>query len=233
MNRIEFMTQLAALLQDVPVEERREAMQYYNDYFDDAGAEKEQEVIAELESPKKVAENIKADLKGTSVDNGEFTENGYEDTRFNDREMPEKRGYEYQRQSGQKEPIRTSNALKIILIIAIILVGGPIMIPVALSLVALVAGSLAALVAVFASIVVMAVAAVIIGVVLIVNGIILLIPDFVVGIGLLGFGLILTVLGVVGTVAGVRLCIIVLPAIFRTIVSVCRKPFHRKVEVGV
>ena len=141
MNRIEFMTQLAALLQDVPVEERREAMQYYNDYFDDAGAEKEQEVIAELESPKKVAENIKADLKGTSVDNGEFTENGYEDARFNDREMPEKRGYEYQRQSGQKEPIRTSNALKIILIIAIILVGGPILIPVALSLMALVAGS--------------------------------------------------------------------------------------------
>ena len=35
MNRIGFMTQLAALLQDVPVEERREAMQYYNDYFDD------------------------------------------------------------------------------------------------------------------------------------------------------------------------------------------------------
>ena len=40
MNRIGFMTQLAALLQDVPVEERREAMQYYNDYFDDAGAER-------------------------------------------------------------------------------------------------------------------------------------------------------------------------------------------------
>lgn len=33
MNRIEFMTELAALLQDVPVEERREAMQYYNDYL--------------------------------------------------------------------------------------------------------------------------------------------------------------------------------------------------------
>ena len=40
MNRIGFMTQLAALLQDVSVEERREAMQYYNYYFDDAGAER-------------------------------------------------------------------------------------------------------------------------------------------------------------------------------------------------
>lgn len=45
MNRIEFMTELASLLQDVPVEERKEAMQYYNDYFDDAGEENEQQVI--------------------------------------------------------------------------------------------------------------------------------------------------------------------------------------------
>ena len=34
MNRVEFMTELASLLQDVPVEERREAMRYYNDYFE-------------------------------------------------------------------------------------------------------------------------------------------------------------------------------------------------------
>ena len=90
--------------------------------------------------------------------------------------MPEKR-YEYQGQPEQKEPPRTSNAMKIILMIAIILVGGPVLIPLALGLVALVAGCLIALVAVFASVVVMAVSAVIAGVVLVVNGIILLIPD--------------------------------------------------------
>ena len=28
MNRIEFMTELASLLQDIPAEERRDAMQY-------------------------------------------------------------------------------------------------------------------------------------------------------------------------------------------------------------
>ena len=48
MNRIEFMTELAALLQNLPEEERNDAMQYYNNYFDDAGEDKEQEVIAEL-----------------------------------------------------------------------------------------------------------------------------------------------------------------------------------------
>ena len=64
MNRIEFMTELASLLQDIPVEERKDAMQYYNDYFDDAGEEQEQQVIEELESPAKVAEKIKADMAG-------------------------------------------------------------------------------------------------------------------------------------------------------------------------
>ena len=64
MNRIEFMTELAALLQDISAEERVEAMQYYNDYFDDAGAENEADIIKELESPRKVAETIKAGLGG-------------------------------------------------------------------------------------------------------------------------------------------------------------------------
>ena len=60
------MLELAALLQDVPVEERTDAMQYYNDYFDAAGEENEQKVISELESPKKVAEKLKAGLDGRS-----------------------------------------------------------------------------------------------------------------------------------------------------------------------
>ena len=81
MNRIEFMTELASLLQDVPVEERKEAMQYYNDYFDDAGEENEQQVIEELGEPATVAANIKADLRGDFQDAGEYTENGYTDAR--------------------------------------------------------------------------------------------------------------------------------------------------------
>ena len=48
MNRVEFMTELASLLQDVPVEERREAMRYYNDYFDEAGKENEAQAVSDL-----------------------------------------------------------------------------------------------------------------------------------------------------------------------------------------
>ena len=40
MNRDRFMKELEMLLSDISAEERAEALQYYNDYFDDAGAER-------------------------------------------------------------------------------------------------------------------------------------------------------------------------------------------------
>ena len=55
MNRIEFMDQLKDLLREISAEEREEALQYYEDYFADAGEEHEAEVIRELGSPQKVA----------------------------------------------------------------------------------------------------------------------------------------------------------------------------------
>ncbi len=66
MKRTDFMNQLESLLQSIPSTEREEAMQYYNDYFDDAGAENEQQVIEALGNPARVAENIKRDLLGSA-----------------------------------------------------------------------------------------------------------------------------------------------------------------------
>ena len=77
MNRIEYMRRLAALLQDVPAEERVATMQYYNDYFDDAGEENEEKVIEELGSPEQVAAEMKAGLGRRTGDTGEFRETGY------------------------------------------------------------------------------------------------------------------------------------------------------------
>ena len=55
MNRKEFLDELAFLLQDIEDVERDEAIQYYQDYFDEAGIENEQQVINELGTPEKVA----------------------------------------------------------------------------------------------------------------------------------------------------------------------------------
>lgn len=66
MNRTEFMRQLESLLGTIPEQERSEALQYYNDYFDDAGSENEQSVITALGNPARVAENIKRELTGNA-----------------------------------------------------------------------------------------------------------------------------------------------------------------------
>lgn len=62
MNRFEFMRQLEELLADISPNEKEEALTYYNDYFNDAGEENEQQVIKDLESPQQVAEVVKEGL---------------------------------------------------------------------------------------------------------------------------------------------------------------------------
>ena len=76
MTRADFMRRLEELLSDVTPAEREEAIQYYNDYFDDAGAENEQSVIASLGSPETLARTIKAGL-ADGGNTGEFTEKGF------------------------------------------------------------------------------------------------------------------------------------------------------------
>ena len=105
MNRAQFMEQLKKLLSDISEEERQEALDYYESYFDDAGEDQEAEVIRELGSPGKVAAIIKEDLKNSSQNYGEFTESGYQDERVDDeRQMPQSRaekGYHAERRGGK------------------------------------------------------------------------------------------------------------------------------------
>lgn len=267
MNRIEYMRRLAALLQDVPVEERVEAMQYYNDYFDDAGEENEDKVIAELGSPEKVAAEMKAGLGRGNSNTGEFRETGYTDTQFEEKEMPARyntsgqqnngkqqntdrryAGYDgrqndrrqYGGYDGQENPGGqpqqgkpwTSNWLKLLLIILIICVGAPVVLPLAIGLLAVVFGLFVAAFALFIALAALAVALAVAGAALFIKGCFLIISSLPAALALMGSGLILAVLGVIATVAAVRLCMIVLPGIFRFFVELCRKPFRKREAVA-
>lgn len=86
MTRQEYMQQLAALLAAMPEAERRDALDYYEEYFDAAGPEKEAQTIQELGSPQNVAEKI---WEGTGAQSG---------TPMPDNSMPE------QGQQAQKKP---------------------------------------------------------------------------------------------------------------------------------
>lgn len=82
MTRDAFMKELAYLLQDMDTEDRQDALQYYNDYFDEAGPDREPEIIKELGSPEQLASIIRSNLNGELRDGGEFTDTGYKDQRF-------------------------------------------------------------------------------------------------------------------------------------------------------
>ena len=61
MNRREFIARLKEEISRLPQEEIEAAVEYYEEYFDEAGADKEQDVLERLGSPKKVASQIKSE----------------------------------------------------------------------------------------------------------------------------------------------------------------------------
>lgn len=69
MTQTDFMTQLANRLIDIPLEERRAALDFYHDYFQDAKDEgkSEAEIIASLESPAQIAARIRAEFTFAQV----------------------------------------------------------------------------------------------------------------------------------------------------------------------
>ena len=63
MRKDAFLKRLEMLLSEISAEEREEAMAFYRGYFEDAGEENEETILAELGSPENVAETIKRDLE--------------------------------------------------------------------------------------------------------------------------------------------------------------------------
>lgn len=82
MKKEEFLRQLEFLLQDIPEDDKRDAIDYYRDYLEEAGPEQEEAVLEEFGSPERIASVIRTDLLGGMEGAGEFTDNGYDDRRF-------------------------------------------------------------------------------------------------------------------------------------------------------
>lgn len=229
MNRIEFMSELEMLLKDIPTEERAEAIQYYRDYFEDAGIENEAQIIAELGSPQRVAQTIKEGLRGRNDESSEYRETGYTDTRFESRDDLVNR-YNYS-ESGQKQAPKTNNLLKIFLIAAIVIVAAPVILPVAIGILATVFALVISGFAILGSFLLVAFCIAISGIIVSVFGIAEMFATPGLGLIICGVGLLLTVLGAIGTVLLFKLCMIVFPALFRGIVNLFRRLFHRKEAV--
>ena len=228
MNRIEYMTKLASLLQDIPEVERRDAMKYYNDYFDEAGEENEEQVIREFGAPEEVAENIKADLKGKTEDitgsQQEQSSSQYQTQEQQKQKSDQSSEYQY----GMPEKKKNDRIWGIVLIVILAIIIGPVPIP-------LVGGILAAGLAIVLTVIVGVIAMVIAGVAiaiagiaLVISGLIILLPQTAAGLALIGSGLMILVIGVIATVGFGKLCAFIWDGIAKGITFLWRKIFHRK-----
>ena len=254
MNRAEFMSRLSSLLQDVPLAEREEALQYYNDYFDDAGEGNEESTIASLGSPEEIAKSIKAGL--TDGQNaGEFTESGFysyeqrsknqvmstEQMQHADQGGGQNRqgdsygpqgntsgnAYGTQPDSGSRKTKESMSGGKLALIILLAVLLSPVWIGVLGGIFGGFVGLLGGALGIFVAFLVVGVVLTVVGAVLFVTGIAAIFGAPLGGLCLMGGGLIMVALGLVFVWLTVIIVGMAIPALVRGIVSLCNRIFHR------
>lgn len=115
MNRREFMNRLEQLLQGLSEDEKKDALQYYEDYFEDAGPACEQDVIRNLGSPDNVAKTIWEDARQTE----------WSQANYNGDSVNYQQNGNYEKLNYQNQKKKESNWI----IIIILLVTSPITIP--------------------------------------------------------------------------------------------------------
>ena len=218
MNRAEFMARLKELLADITEAEREEALNYYEDYFDDAGVENEASVIESLGSPEKVAATIKHGLNDSEGQEGEFSETGYTDYTYDKDEVAT---------TTQRKKWDLSGGMLVVVIILCIF-ALPILGPVAIAVLSVLFSILCTVAVLLFAVMVAGVAIGVSGLALIISGIATLIASPVVGILFAGAGLVLAGVGILVTILGIWILTKVVPPLFRGFINLCRKPFERK-----
>lgn len=226
MSRFDFMRKLESLLSDIPLEERNEALKYYNDYFDDAGVDNEENIINELGTPERIVGIIKAELRAersSGQDRGVFTEKGYKDTVYEEKKFEVIKPQERQERAEQN----SNNNANLILIILICIFALPVGIPLFFTVLGLIIAAIAVVVSLLFGFGIIGIALVPSGIAMIFAGLVKMgIPT--IGLSLCGGGLVLLGLGVLFVMLSVWLCKTLLPAIIKGIVNICRLPFKNR-----
>lgn len=218
MSRNDFMKQLEHLLGNLPSAEREAALQYYNDYFDDAGAENEKEVIEALGNPARVAENIKRDLNGMSE--AERTKNAnralvrYGDATGNGKDASGEKG---------KETTSEKISLPVWVTVLLLIFGFPFLLAIGCLILSVAIAVAAAYFTVIFSFGAAAVVLLVNLVALVIVGFMCMPLDGVVGVGVIGCGLICGGLGLLCFMLTLAIVGIATPAIWRGIRGLFRK----------
>ncbi|MGN0424101.1 MAG: DUF1700 domain-containing protein [Acetatifactor sp.] len=221
MNREHFLERLSELLAKVPEAERGEMLQYYRDYFEDAGAENEAEVLRTLGSPEAVAQGLLRDLGETPVTTASPADRAVVEYGKIIREepaFPPVSVEEPSEQSNREVPERTANRLSggmLVLTIILLLFALPIMIPLALAAVAIVCALIVAWLALCLVSLCVTAALFVAMIALIVTGVGCMFISPAVGACVFGAGLVVGGIGFLSLIVTVLLTGAATPAIFR------------------
>ena len=217
MNRSDFMNQLERLLLNISPTEREAALQYYNDYFDDAGPENEKEVIEALGNPARVAENIKRDLQ----------ENSETRAKASDRALVEYgKAMNIQSQLQPERPVEKKTEMPtwaIVLLAVLLVLASPAILGVSTGVFGVIIGILASWFAIIFGFGVAALALFVATFILVIVGIMCIPADALVGMGLIGCGLLCCGIGILFLMLTVAMGGIVTPAVCKGIAGLFRK----------
>lgn len=234
MNRKEYLERLEQLLLVLSMEEREEALQYYTDYFDDAGVENEDKVIMELGTPEEVAAKIRSGFVG---EYGEYSEQGFEDPRFqHNQEIVADSGvveHNWEEISGEESGIQrrgrnqNTNAWKVIAIILLILFAAPVLLPVGIAAIVIILALLITVAAILFGVGVSGFAILFAGVATIAAGLAKVFITPAAGIMAAGVGCILVAIGILLSWVIVSILVKVVPGMIRGIVHILGTPFRK------
>lgn len=226
MSRVEFMNQLKNLLWDIPEGEREEALNYYEDYFDDAGTENEAQVIAALVSPEKVAAIIKDGLKEDTKEYGEYSETGY--AGYGNYPKDEVGYYEQPKKKSFTDRIQGLGTSGMILVLILAIFALPILGPLGIGIISAAFGIFVAAATVLSVLAIVGITLIVAGACVFAAAIGCFVVTPAVSVILFGLALLLIGVGILVTLLGIWVLKKVIPPIICWFVRLVRKPFEKK-----
>lgn len=226
MNRTEFLARLRAALVSLPFEEGQSAMKYYEEYFADAGEDREEEILKELGSPEMLAATILGGYSSAPVRFGDAraaSSANYGDPRYS--AAPP---YSSDQREQAQEPWYRRTPLWILIPLAICLV--PIILPIFGAAVGLFGGLLGVAVAVVISIIAFCLSGVIFGVagiVMVVVGALRMVLSPAIGLMTAGVGLLLLAVGILLAVTMFWIFTQIVPSAIRGFTDLVRRILHK------
>lgn len=228
MNKNEFLARLRAALVSLPFEEGQSAVKYYEEYFADAGEDREEEILKELGSPEMLASTILGGYSSAPVRTSDVrgaAGSGYYDAGYG---ASRSGGSDRDGREQSDEPWYRRTPLWVLIILVICL--SPIILTaggVALGLLGGLFGVAVGIIAAICAICISGIAFGVGGVVMAVVGAMRLVFSPAAGLMTAGMGLLMLGVGILLTLATVWVLANTVPACVRLFVNLLRRIFNR------